>query len=415
MSKIKDLSISYTPTDKVKSFFSKKQCFGNLTFKFTSEDSAKGFRENIEKTGLSEIFENTDVGLTISVKPSSGKGTKGAYIAGKGEIAINCGDESTAAAFKTMLFGGALDMAVHYKGVSAIYFTKDYTNKLQQGEKIDINLHDSSSSLSSSTLSSSYSDSASSSSSGSLSSSSSEDWKDSGYTSKEEYEGAVEKWNDNPGIVAVPTYSSKSVIAKNCKSDFKEVGIKASYTPNKGKPSEIGILSFKFDSLPLKNKFMGKMKEGGLSEIFENTDGGLTISVKPSSGKGAKGAYIAGKGEIAINCGSEEAAATFKTALFGDVPDIAFKDKSAIYFTKDCTAKLYQQQEIDINWLDSSSPLSSSSLSSSYSDSSSSSCSESLSSLMSSTLSTGSLDSSSTVSEPSIIGESVSHSQEAGS
>ncbi|MCE2730807.1 MAG: hypothetical protein LW599_01795 [Rickettsiaceae bacterium] len=54
-------------------------------------------------------------------------------------------------------------------------------------------------------------------------------------------------------------------------------------------------------------------------------------------------------------------------------------------------------------------------LSSSYSDSSSSSCSESLSSLMSSTLSTGSLDSSSTVSEPSIIGESVSHSQEAGS
>ena len=147
----------------------------------------------------------------------------------------------------------------------------------------------------------------------------------------------------------MPTYSSKSVIVKNCKSDFKEVGIKASYTPNKGKPSEIGILSFKFDSLPLKNKFMGKMKEGGLSEIFENTDVGLTISVKPSSGKGAKGAYIAKNGEIAINCGSQEAAATFKTALFGDVPDIAFKDKSAIYFTKDCIDKLYKQQEIDIN------------------------------------------------------------------
>ena len=46
------------------------------------------------------------------------------------------------------------------------------------------------------------------------------------------------------------------------------------------------------------------MKKVGLSEIFENTDVGLTISVKPSSGKGAKGAYIAGKGEIAINCGS---------------------------------------------------------------------------------------------------------------
>ncbi|HJK88618.1 MAG: hypothetical protein LF888_01765 [Candidatus Megaira endosymbiont of Mesostigma viride] len=170
MSKSKDLSISYTPTDKVKSFFSKKQCFGNLTFKFTSEDSAKGFRKHMKEGGLSEIFENTDGGLTISVKPSSGKGAKGAYIAGKGEIAINCGDESTAAAFKTMLFGGALDMAVHYKGVSAIYFTKDYTNKLQQGEKIDINLHDSSSSLSSSTLSSSYSDSSSSSCSESLSS-----------------------------------------------------------------------------------------------------------------------------------------------------------------------------------------------------------------------------------------------------
>ncbi len=95
-------------------------------------------------------------------------------------------------------------------------------------------------------------------------------------------------------------------------------------------------------------------------------------------------------------------------------------DKLASFFGKkqffgNLTSKLYQQQEIDINWLDSSSPLSSSSLSSSYSDSSSSSCSESLSSLMSSTLSTGSLDSSSTVSEPSIIGESVSHSQEAGS
>ena len=121
--------------------------------------------------------------------------------------------------------------------------------------------------------------------------------------------------------------------------------------------------------------------------------------------------------QIAINCGSQEAAATFKTALFGDVPGIAvnFKGKSAIYFTKDCTNKLQQGEKIDINLHDSSSSLSSSTLSSSYSDSSSSSCSESLSSLMSSTLSTGSLDPSSTVSEPSIIGESVSHSQEAGS
>ncbi len=91
---------------------------------------------------------------------------------------------------------------------------------------------------------------------------------------------------------------------------------------------------------------------------------------------------------------------------------VHYKHGSAIYFTKDYTNKLYKQQEIDINWLDSSSPLSSSSLSSSYSDSSSSSCSESLSSLMSSTLFTGSLYS---ASESSFMGESVSHSEEAGS
>ncbi|MBU6183679.1 MAG: hypothetical protein KGO98_00175 [Rickettsiales bacterium] len=198
----------------------------------------------------------------------------------------------------------------------------------------------------------------------------------------------------------------------------KSKDLSISYTPVTdklasffSKKQRFGNLTFKFTSEDSEKDFIENMEKIGLSEIFENTDVGLTISVKPSSGKGAKGAYIAKNGEIATNCGSQEAAATFKTALFGDVPDIAFKDKSAIYFTKDCTAKLYQQQEIDINWLDSSSPLSSSSLSSSYSDSSSSSCSESLSSLMSSTLSTGSLDSSSTVSEPSIIRESVSHSE----
>ena len=104
MSKSKDLSISYTPvTDKLASFFSKKQRFGNLTFKFTSEDSAKGFIEHMKKVGLSEIFENTDVGLTISVKPSSGKGAKGAYIAQKGEIAINCGSQEAAATFKNCI------------------------------------------------------------------------------------------------------------------------------------------------------------------------------------------------------------------------------------------------------------------------------------------------------------------------
>ena len=95
-------------------------------------------------------------------------------------------------------------------------------------------------------------------------------------------------------------------------------------------------------------------------------------------------------------------------------------DKVKSFFSKkqcfgNLTSKSYQQQEIDINLHDSSSSLSSSTLSSSYSDSSSSSCSESLSSLMSSTLSTGSLDPSSTVSEPSFMGESVSHSEEAGS
>lgn len=203
----------------------------------------------------------------------------------------------------------------------------------------------------------------------------------------------------------------------------KSKDLSISYTPTDklksffSKKQRFGNLTFKFTSEDSEKDFIENMEKVGLSEIFENTDVGLTISVKPSSGKGAKGAYIAGKGEIAINCGSEEAAIIFKTKLLGGVPGIAvnFKGKSAIYFTKDCTAKLYQKQEIDINWFDSSSPLSSSSLSSSYSDSSSSSCSESLSSLMSSTLSTGSLDSSSTVSEPSIIGESVSHSQEAGS
>ncbi len=49
-----------------------------------------------------------------------------------------------------------------------------------------------------------------------------------------------------------------------------------------------------------------------------------------------------------------------------------------------------------------------------YSDRSSSFSSESFSSLMSSALSTGSLDSSSTGSEPSIIGNSDSHSEEDG-
>ena len=140
MSKSKDLSISYTPTDKLKSFFSKKQRFGNLTFKFTSEDSAKGFREQMKEGGLSEIFENTDGGLTISVKPSSGKGAKGAYIAKNGEIAINCGSQEAAATFKTALFGDVPDIA--FKDKSAIYFTKDCIDKLYKQQEIDINLHD---------------------------------------------------------------------------------------------------------------------------------------------------------------------------------------------------------------------------------------------------------------------------------
>lgn len=233
-----------------------------------------------------------------------------------------------------------------------------------------------------------YSDSSSSSSSGSLSSLSSFQFKEQAATHSSKY------------LVDQATLDAEATLS----------GIEISYTPNKEKLSAFGNLDFNFGSLALKNKFMDMMKEAGLLKIFISQSD-RSVSVLPSIDKATEpGAYLAQNGEVAINFGKENNAKAFKQKVFDSslqgIADIYGETPHKIYFKKSLsvgkTVKI-SNPDFKFSFEDS--------LDFSYSDSSSSSSSESLSFLMSSTLSSGSSDSSSIALEPSIIGESSSHSE----
>jgi len=158
--------------------------------------------------------------------------------------------------------------------------------------------------------------------------------------------------------------------------------IELAYIPNEKKPTEIGELTFRFDSSTLKDKFMDMMKEAGLLNIF-TSQSDLSVSVVPSKDKAKEpGAYIAQNGEVAINFGKENNAKAFKQKIFGSslqgIAVIYEETPHKIYFNKSLTAgKALEifKPAFEFSFEDS--------LESSYSDSSSSSSSESLSSLSS--------------------------------
>ncbi len=184
--------------------------------------------------------------------------------------------------------------------------------------------------------------------------------------------------------------------------------IELSYVPNEKKPTEIGELTFRFDSSTLKNKFMDMMKEAGLLKIFISQSD-RSVSVLPSIDKAKEpGAYIAQNGEVAINFGKENNAKAFKQKVFGSslqgIADIYKETPHKIYFKKSLSAgKTLEISNPDFKFSFKDS------LESSYSDSSSSSSSGSL---IPSTLSTGSLYS---ASDSSVMGESSSYSEDSDS
>jgi len=158
--------------------------------------------------------------------------------------------------------------------------------------------------------------------------------------------------------------------------------IELSYVPNKKKPTEIGELTFRFDSSTLKDKFMDMMKEAGLLQIFISQSD-RSVSVLPSIDKAKEpGAYIAQNGEVAINFGKENNAKAFKQKVLEsslqDIADIYKETPHKIYFKKSLSAgKTLEISNPDFKFSFKDS------LESSYSDSSSSSSSGSLSSLSS--------------------------------
>ena len=377
------IELAYIPNEK------KPTEIGELTFRFDSSTLKDKFMDMMKEAGLLNIFTSQS-DLSVSVVPSKDKAKEpGAYIAQNGEVAINFGKENNAKAFKQKIFGSSLQgIAVIYEETPhKIYFNKSLT----AGKALEIfkpafefSFEDS--------LESSYSDSSSSSSSESLSSLSS-------LKTKEEiaHEMLLMRLTDPDSFI--PGSLPK---------------IELSYVPNEKKPTEIGELTFRFDSSTLKDKFMDMMKEAGLLQIF-TSQSDLSVSVAPSKDKASEaGSYIAQNGEVAINFVSKEKAEFFKQKVFGSILQgvaVIYKETPhKMYFNKSFTSgKTLEifKPAFEFSFEDS--------LGSSYSDSSSSSSSESLSPLMSSTLSTGSLDSSSTVSESSFMGENVSHSEDSDS